>query len=332
MGRAPWLVLVAALLLFVGAHGICPAGWTEFGANCYVQVSKGMTWAEANTACNAFFPGLSRVVEVQSAAEHSWLVSVFQWKDTWIGMSQTANNAAAPFLWTSGAAKPVTFWQPGFPVWDATKNCVNMLASTGNWVNSNCWAALPATFCKTPVTSAPTAHPSKQPTQFPTAMPSRQPTRQPSAAPSRQPTARPSAAPSVAPSSAPSPAPSAAPSPAPSSAPVSNLARADEVAKSPSGWALCGAGLGGLVLVGSGAAFVAVRLRQRGSRGAQVLARDPSLDKGGAAVAIVNPRHPSMQSHGSLVISNPWRQVAQALPAAGVWSNPPDMPAFRHIL
>jgi hypothetical protein len=308
-----WLVLVAALLL-VGAQGVCPAGWIEFGGSCYVQVNKAMTWPDANTACNSFFPGLSRVVEVQSAAEHSWLVSVFGWKDTWIGLSQTANNAAAPFLWTSGASKPVTFWEPGFPVWDATKNCVNMLASTGNWVNSNCWAALPATFCKTPVTSAPTVQPTKQPTQ------------QPTAAPSKQPTVRPSAAPSVAPSSA----PSSVPSPAPSSAPVSNLARVDEVPKGPSGWAICGVALGSLVIVGSAGAFFVVRLRR--GRDAQVLALDHhSLDKSGSAAVIVNSRHPSVQSHGSLVISHPWRQV-QAIPAAGVWANPPDMPVFNHVL
>jgi hypothetical protein len=65
----------------------CPSGWQEFGGRCYLLVSIGMSWADAEKNCNSKGGHLA---SVHSSAESTFIHNLNQKHAPFLGLSDTA--------------------------------------------------------------------------------------------------------------------------------------------------------------------------------------------------------------------------------------------------
>ncbi|CAG0889377.1 unnamed protein product [Cyprideis torosa] len=111
---------------------------------CYHYESIGRTFYQAMDACAAYGNGTT-LVKIESAAENTFVKSLFPLSDVWIGALQSGepNN----FIWFDGT--PVV-WRDAISSWHATDDfdfrvsCVVISKLDGFWGDVNCGVLFPS--------------------------------------------------------------------------------------------------------------------------------------------------------------------------------------------
>ena len=110
----------------------CDNNWIEYEGHCYFRVATGKKWSAARTNCRNLGGYL---LEIETAAENTFISNTFPSNDYWIGGNDMAQEGK--FVWDSGNALTFKWWRSGEPNGGTGENCIRIDTDT-KWRNKGC--------------------------------------------------------------------------------------------------------------------------------------------------------------------------------------------------
>ncbi|XP_034984492.2 C-type lectin lectoxin-Thr1-like [Zootoca vivipara] len=135
--------LIAAPFSRAAEASWCHMDWFPYGGYCYKLFSNKLTWAEAEVACQYYFPygHLASIHSIHQSAVLAEYIMKYHKDGTsvWIGLHDPLKNRQ--WRWTDWSSNRYKNWNAGEPNNNNNnENCVELWADTGylKWNDENC--------------------------------------------------------------------------------------------------------------------------------------------------------------------------------------------------
>ena len=106
----------------------CPAGWAEFENHCYIAITSGHEWSNAENSCSSIG---SHLASVHSRAEFDFVSDLIPGYNFWIGGKYSSLNRN--WTWSDGTTWDYELWY----VEDRVHPCIYISQSEG-FVSEDC--------------------------------------------------------------------------------------------------------------------------------------------------------------------------------------------------